>query len=156
MKHDGPNAFEAWVHESWTDAVMRAAKDLAACRPHLMTALRSPHPNVRSAAVTALNEGNAADAHDEVVALIDDPDGWVRQEVAEYLQDFAEPSDVEMMLDRIARVPDLRFLLTDALCRLTGRKEGVLLNDASPTEVEDVLADWRTFFAQKRSVSRSG
>ena len=137
--------FESLVVKSWGHAVAIASTYIERYRPQLVDSLKSLNPEVRSAAVAALNEGNVASAHDAVLSLTDDTDEWVRHEVVEYLLDFAVPSDAKIILARVEQYPDLCFLLSDVLRRLTGRDDGIIDDEDPPEKVKKELREWRDF-----------
>jgi hypothetical protein len=145
MTTNDTNDFESLVVKSWGDAVGIASSHIERYRSQLFESLQSLNPEVRSAAIAALNEGNVTSAHDIVLSLIDDTDEWVRHEVAEYLLQFAVSSDAEILLARIERYPDLRFVLSKVLCRLTGRDDGIIDDEDPPEKVERELGEWRDF-----------
>jgi HEAT repeat protein len=134
--------FSTLVRENWSRAVMRASHDLRAYRPHLLAGLTSTDPEVRSAAVAALFEADAADAHDNILVLLDDPVASVRRHVAEYFGEFAGNGDVPLLLTRLDDEP-ARFHLTRALCRLTGWSGGLLVGDEAEDVTQTVIARWR-------------
>jgi HEAT repeat protein len=134
--------FTELVSENWSRAVMRASHELQAFRPQLLAALASTDPELRSAAVATLFEADAADAHDEILVLLDDPVASVRVEAAEYLSEFAGDGDFPQL---VARLDDehMRFHLTKALCRLTGSSDGLLAGDEPEDVTRTVIARWR-------------
>jgi hypothetical protein len=72
----------------------------------------------------------------------------VREEAAEYLNEFVGDGDVPQL---VARLEDenMRFHLTKALCRLTGWFEGLLVGDEVEEVTRTVIAHWRQLCAQK-------
>jgi HEAT repeat protein len=109
--------FERRVESGWELAVAEAAYRFSQVRPSVISSLGSPSPEVRSAAVAALNEANDVSAHDLVVKLANDPDDEVRGEVVEYLAEFCTKSDAAVLLAFIRR-NDHVFYATHALERL--------------------------------------
>ena len=137
--------FEKLVTKSWSNAVEKVSANLSHYRTEVFNALHSKNPEVRSAAVAVLNEANVADAHDDIISLINDSDKSVRCEVGEYLLDYSVISDVDLILESIFKWPDYRFPLSKALCNLTGRETGIIDEDSSIDEVENELKDWKEY-----------
>jgi HEAT repeat protein len=108
----------------------------------LLASLTSGDSEVRSAAVAAFFEANASDAHDEILKLLDDPVESVRDEVAEYLSEFAIGSDVPRLVEHLDDA-HTRFQLTKALSRLTGWSDGLLAGDESADRTRAVISRWR-------------
>lgn len=134
--------FENLVAQSWSHAVMEASHCFNEARPYLVEALRSDNPEVRCAAVAAFNEANAADAHDLVFALSQDPDSHVRDEVLEFIEQFPLESDAAYLLSKIERHERL-FLASSALLRLFGNIGPLLSEDDAPSELIAGINEWR-------------
>lgn len=142
---NGIENFETLVNKSWSVAVSIASSNIEEYRPQIIKALQSTNPEVRSAAVTSLLEANWADEHDEVIALIDDPDEVVRQEVSEYLAEFAKAIDIKILLSHIEREPETRMHMSMALQKITGREEGTMYDDDPDERVSVELSKWRQY-----------
>ena len=145
----GHEPFRELVKKSWSKAVAAASSHIDHYRPELIEALESEDPEVRSAAVASLNEGNDAASHDDVIKLMKDPDSSVRHEVAEYLQDFALASDAKQILETMESNPSLLNLLSNALKHITGREDGLMDEEDPPKQTKKELSQWRVYLQEK-------
>jgi HEAT repeat protein len=134
--------FEVAVHENWSLAVAAAVADFPRSRPHVLAALQSQSPNVRSAAVAVLHEANDHEAHGLILPLLFDSEKSVQDEALEYLEEFAQRSDAPLLL---AALKDGAhpFLATSALCRLSGRSGPLLDEEDSPDEFAAGVEAWQ-------------
>lgn len=144
MTNDKEN-FETLVNKSWSMAVSIASAHIEEYRPQIIKALQSTNPEVRSAAVTSLLEANSAAEHDDVIALVDDPDEVVREEVSEYLAEFAKPCDIKILLHHIEHEPNTRMHMSMALQKITGRERGTMYDDDPVEHVSTELSKWRQY-----------
>jgi hypothetical protein len=133
--------FESMVAEDWQRAVAQATGLFPASRDVVLSALRSPAPHVRSAAVAVLLESDDRSAHDDVLALLDDPDEDVRNEVLEFLAEFAQPEDARALLS-VLQGGGHPFLTTSALCRSLGRAGPILDDEDTRDVVAAAITRW--------------
>jgi hypothetical protein len=119
-------------------------------KDELLIALTSNNPEERSAAVTSFNEAGDSGVHDLIITLIDDPDQWVRHEVLEYLIDFGRKEDVKIIFDRIEEDLDLIFEKTQILRNITGRDEGVLLDDDPQEVIDREIKSWKHYLGSNK------
>ena len=149
-----PN-FESLVVTNWSQAVFAASRDLATFRPQLLAALGSSDPEVRSAAIAALYEGDDRDAHDAVVALLDDPAEGVRHEALEYLSQFATTADVPRLFALLAHSSAADFDVTTALRCGSGVAGDVLTGDEAPDERSRAVDHWRGLLESRGLLNKS-
>lgn len=147
--------FETLVAENWSQAVFAASREIATFRPQLLTALGSIDPEVRSAAVAALYEGDDRDAHDAVVALLEDPAAVVRDEVLEYMGQFATTADIPRLFDVLTRRAGDEFGLTTALRCASGMDGEVLTGEEQREERARVVERWRALLEGNGLLCRS-
>ena len=131
------HTFESMVHDSWSLAVFEAVHWFNEFRPSILAALTSPNGEVRSAAVAALNEANDQNAHDQVFALLADPDHLVRDEVLEYLVEFAVEADVQALFNILKEKQQL-FLASSALKRLYPQGPVIYEDDSASSQEADI------------------
>ncbi|MBX3710448.1 MAG: HEAT repeat domain-containing protein [Lysobacter sp.] len=134
--------FESMVAEDWQRAVAQATGLFPVSRDMVLSALRSPTPHVRCAAVAVLLESDDRSAHDDVLVLLGDPDEDVRNEVLEYLAEFAQPEDARALLS-VLRTGGHPFLTTSALCRSLGVAGPILDNEDTRDEVAAAINVWK-------------
>ena len=138
-------AFSQLVEESWSKAVSYGSHHINHYKNELLDSLKSPDPEQRSAAVTSFNEANDTTVHDYIVKLIDDSDFGVRQEVLEYLEDFAKKEDIKIVFDRIRDDLELIYHKTAILQKVTVRASGTILDDDPKEIIEKEIKDWEEY-----------
>ena len=121
---------------------MEAAHRFAEVRPHLIDALKSENPEVRSAAVAAFNEADDATAHDAIFVLSEDPDPHVRGEVLEYIEQFPNESDASYLFAKL-EIGEQPFLASSGLRRLFGDRGPLLADDDESNELLAGIVEWR-------------
>jgi len=146
-----PSSFERLVARGWAFAVMEAAHRFVEMRLLVIEALRSTNPEVRSAAVAVLNEANDAEAHDLVVALAQDPDGHVREEVLEYIEQFPRETDAALLLAKLS-AGESPFLVSAALVKLFGNT-GPLISGEEGDALPEQVRIWEKFLRAKGHVA---
>lgn len=134
--------FESMVTEDWQRAVALATGFFPASRDAVLSALRSSTPHVRSAAVAVLLESDDRSAHDDVLALLGDPDEDVRNEVLEYLAEFAQLQDARILLS-VLQTGGHPFLATSALSRSLGLAGPILDDEDTRDEVAAAINIWK-------------
>lgn len=133
--------FERMADDDWQRAVATATALFPTTRDVVLSALRSSASQVRSAAVAVLLESDDRSAHDQILALLGDPDEEVRNEVLEYLVEFAEPDDARLLLS-VLRAGGHPFLTTSALCRSLARDGPILDDEDGPDEIAAAITIW--------------
>ena len=136
--------FESLAKADWSHAVRVAAAGFGDYKTQVIESLGSSNCEVVSAAIATLIEAESGDAHEIVVGLLDHPAGLVREEVLEYLMDFARKEDAPRLLQALIDGEN-RFLVTIALQKATGI-DGPVLDEEDPgQEVQRGVEKWRTY-----------
>ena len=119
---------------------MAATHRFGEVRVQVIDALASANPEVRAAAVATLNEANDAAAHDLIVALANDSDTHVREEVLEYICEFPMEADTPLLL-RYLQAKSHLFLASSALIKLFGGI-GPLIDDEESENQSAAILEW--------------
>ena len=130
------------VIQNWSDAVFKASANIEHFEKSIVASLNSSNSEVRSAAVAALNEANMASAHDMVVNLIGDADEHVRDEVLEYLKDFAIQSDAPLIFEKL-KIGENVFMASLALHRLCPGGGETIDEEDSAAYKSEQIEHWR-------------
>ncbi|MCG7946624.1 MAG: HEAT repeat domain-containing protein [Candidatus Thiodiazotropha taylori] len=139
---DSPqNWFEKLAVQDWSKAVFEGAHRFSKVRPDILAALAAENAEVRSAAVATFNEANDAEAHNEVVALLGDPDPHVCEEVIEYIGEFPAKSDVNALLQLLQQRQYL-FPASSALQKLYGGSGPLISGEESESEIAAYIEEW--------------
>lgn len=144
--------FADLVSSNWTLAVQEASSEFVRWKHDLLASLNSANPEVRSAAIAALNEANFAEAHDAVASLAKDENPHVRDEVFEYLLDFGRPEDARLLL-AILKNQEHLFVVSEILNRLCNRTGPVLDEDDNEEEIRANTMVWENILRERGYVT---
>ena len=144
----GIKEFEFRVGSNWSAAVCWALAEYPRSRADLVRCLSSDDPEVRSAAVAALNEADDASAHDEVLALIEDSNHEVQCEDLEYLKDMGRPSDAAQIFAFLERGQHL-FVASLALRSVIDDCGPTVDEEESAIEQAHFIRQWRGFLESR-------
>jgi HEAT repeat protein len=136
------------VAANWSLAVAEAAHLFPESRDALYEALHVADPEVRAAAVAALNEANDSHAHDRVAQLLMDPNESVRSEALEYIEQFPQLTDAPVLLDGLLD-QEACFMSSLALARLTGESGPTVAPDSELSDRQSAAARWREIIETK-------
>ena len=138
-------SFNDLVSESWSSAVAKCSFDFSTWEPQVLEALNSESPELRSAAVATIYEADSVSHREALLGLTRDPDEHVRNEVLEYLGEYALPEDAPRILESLYLGCSL-FLATSALARLYPEGPGFFDEDDLSTEgVANLVSAWANY-----------